>query len=1609
MGWDNVLSVCVYCLLIALVPGLRFTIEPDDTVVGLYQSVLLSCHGVDVDNNTVQYRWMFNYVAELPLRNDHMIYSNGSLLIQRLTPDDIGEYLCILTTGEITLHSRVASLQLAYINPTFSIQPESKSVILGDNVTLSCYIESLPHSNITWTLDGINISRGMYYQDDNNGTSHLLLFPVMYHHAGTYKCVGTNQLTGVHRYSNDAVITVQGQPVFVSSPKSVTVPLKFEAKFVCDYYGNPEPQFTWLLHTLLDDGSVTSKKIQTSEKYRLYNNGTFIIHNVSKEDEGYYTCNVGNIYGEISMSASLTVSGEATPPVFISTLKNQTVIEHDKLSVLCECSGNPEPHIQWKKGMDLLSNNGSLFINNIQSEDTGWYTCTCENALTAVWQSIYIDVYVAPRILRYPQDIRVEKYNPLYLHCEAVGNPTPSTVWNTPRFSVVSKTSDGVKLHENGTLNIISSSLEDTGTYTCTVSNIAGNISASSEVIVEVSPEMTLLPISQGVTEGTSVYIHCQATSIPDPVYTWYKDNEAVTSTSTRQIFLNNTLAIYSVTKQDGGVYRCRAENIHGYKEAVATVTVNTPPKFMIVPENHTVIVGSRVQLKCLADGDPVPIQIWNYNDKQLIIAEEDNSMSLSNDHSELIINNITLPQYGKYSCIATNIAGTTEVSVWIELYDLPVFIIKPVNTIVNESSTLTLKCQGHAVEKPSVSWYKETSSGRQLIEDDERANIYDNGMLKIKSVQVDNDEGWYICMLTNSAGSISEKIFVNVQAPPSITFTNSPQSISEGSSVTLICQSSGDPTPDIQWTNPSGGVIQSSSAYMMTGSSLNIASINQNDGGNWTCQYCNQLGCDTEIIQIITEGLPVITSLTGSSDGSVFMLECEIYGVPKPTLTFSSQGHVMTSRLQGHLILQNVLIVEKEYRSVEYTCTGENSYGKVEESVSVPPQMEAPTVVAIDTNFVKLDITMSDDTDNLPFTKVVVQVSSGHDDIWKLAEGQGHTEILENLWKVTGLEPYTSYRFRVAAENILGTGQFSLPSPEIMTSAAAPSQPIGLVALELANNVVLLQWQPSEQLNGLIDDVIYEYRITKPIKVQDTDTTIVVVCKQDILYYNQTLQVRLTDLNDPVMYTAMIFARNIKINESSEPGMVSIDRTNIGVGIPEAEAHLNDKPFSTDKVIAIALGTVGGILFVIIVIFIVLRIRKQKKSESLSLVDKRLSLDQFYMESPKNLYNDTKYSSLRKSCSSLRKSCHSFYSFDQDDSFHSNNGNRDSLNGSVTLISKRKSCEVLLVSKNPTYEQKQNEGTGFMETAEIQIPSTECNIDDKDTVKNDNKHNVNRDFVEENNDIYGTIDKETSLPDTPLDHTYSSIKSGDPLLGNSVSSPPKKSKNKGGNSDFMKPSNEVTSLGETKYCDKEVLNAKGQSKWTNKLPIIRNLRVPSRKRTSRSESPENVTKGSNSASLKPPIRVLSLDQLGSNVEKAKSKEVKGESSLFIYADGSKSVQDKSNGNLDRKSFEKYNNKNVSCCDGTMEEYDSLSSFRTNQNSHNTHLNDDSTNENDSLKNGDKILTGDLNKKMGPDFNEKVDNSDSSCSKSNKPKNVIDDNFLTPEDIQREALSAQLY
>ena len=121
-------------------------------------------------------------------------------------------------------------------------------------------------------------------------------------------------------------------------------------------------------------------------------------------------------------------------------------------------------------------------------------------------------------------------------------------------------------------------------------------------------------------------------------------------------------LKIYSVTKKDGGVYICKAENMLGSSIATAQLIVYTPLWFKDrPPQEVTPVIGSTLRLPCVAESELSTTLAWTMDGVGKLPV---NARVLQND--TLIIENIKKTQKGSYTCQATNALATVEAKVKI-------------------------------------------------------------------------------------------------------------------------------------------------------------------------------------------------------------------------------------------------------------------------------------------------------------------------------------------------------------------------------------------------------------------------------------------------------------------------------------------------------------------------------------------------------------------------------------------------------------------------------------------------------------------------------------------------------------------------------------------------------------------------------------------------------------------------------------------------------------------------------------------------------------------------------------------------------------------------------
>ena len=185
-------------------------------------------------------------------------------------------------------------------------------------------------------------------------------------------------------------------------------------------------------------------------------------------------------------------------------------------------------------------------------------------------------------------------------------------------------------------------------------------------------------------SEGGNVTIACSPEAAPRPKLTW-KDglNRTIGSGGRRVILPSGHLLINPVSREDEGIFTCRAENRFGSDESSGRVIVLRGPVFLKTPELRILtFVGDTQEIPCKASAEGILdlAYIWKHNGItlrfDLPVLFHDNleaaHYTVAKDSGNLAIHNITLNHAGEYECIAKTSVGRISAKTSVFVYGPP-------------------------------------------------------------------------------------------------------------------------------------------------------------------------------------------------------------------------------------------------------------------------------------------------------------------------------------------------------------------------------------------------------------------------------------------------------------------------------------------------------------------------------------------------------------------------------------------------------------------------------------------------------------------------------------------------------------------------------------------------------------------------------------------------------------------------------------------------------------------------------------------------------------------------------------------------------------------------
>ncbi|NWT15620.1 HMCN1 protein, partial [Vireo altiloquus] len=955
--------------------------EEQNVSVLLGQALELRCHSSAVPPPRLAWLRDGRPLLEKPGLS---ISGDGSLLkIEGAQVQDTGRYTCEATNvaGKTEKNYNVN----IWVSPSISGSDDSSQLTVteGSLVSLICESSGIPPPSLTWKKNGSPVvPEPSGRVRVLSGGRQLQVAVADRSDAASYTCIASNVAGSA---TKEYRLQVYTRPTISSSsphPSEVVVTQGSEVSLECEAQGIPEPAVTWL-----KDGRALAggRDVAVLARGRVLQ-----LERVQVSDTGRYVCVATNAAGLADRKYDLSVHVPPSIGGHLQLPENISIVEKNPISLVCEASGIPLPAITWLKNglpitlnssVRILSGGRTLRLSPVAVADEGLYTCVVTNAAGEARKDFHLSVLVPPRIVgeNTLEDVKVKEKHGVTLTCEVTGNPVPQVTW----------LKDGQALAEAGDPRIVSSGrslqiseaqLPDTGRYTCLVSNAAGDRSKTYSLNVLVAPSI-VGGDSQGNAEDVTVILNsptslvCEAYSYPPATITWLKDgNPLESSRSIRICFGGRTLQILNAQPDSAGRYTCIATNEAGKALRHYGVKVYIPPTIAkgdisgLSPKEVKIKVNHSLTLECEAHAIPAATISW-YKDGQAPL-QGDEHVLIQGSGRTLHIREAQVSDTGRYTCLASNIAGEDELEFDVNIQVPPSFQ-KPYReweagnmvdaerggaskeVIVN--NPLSLYCETNAVPPPVLTWFKD---GHPLSSSD-RVLVLPGGcrVLQIARAQA-GDAGRYSCVAVNEAGQDSIHYDIRVLFPPSISGADGdlPEEVTVlvSKEAAMDCIPSGSPSPRITWQKD-GQLLAENDKHMFLSSGRRLQILNSQitDTGRYVCVAENIAGSAKKYFNL---NVHIPPSVVGTNPENLTVvvnnfisLTCEVTGFPPPDLSWLKNGKPVNSNSNTFIVPgARTLQIPRAKLSDggEYTCTARNQAGQSQKksflTVLVPPSIKA-------------------------------------------------------------------------------------------------------------------------------------------------------------------------------------------------------------------------------------------------------------------------------------------------------------------------------------------------------------------------------------------------------------------------------------------------------------------------------------------------------------------------------------------------------------------------------------------------------------------------------------------------------------------------------------------
>ncbi|XP_065188628.1 scavenger receptor cysteine-rich type 1 protein M160-like [Sycon ciliatum] len=407
--------------------------------------------------------------------------------------------------------------------------------------------------------------------------------------------------------------------------------------------------------------------------YKQSTTGSLLLGRIQLSMQGRYECFSKTT--QLQLSASAYVHVLSPVPVVILPFNDTTVVyQGANYTLKCQATGVPTPTVTWSRsnggavednGIKYTVTNDSLMLLNPTLADTDTYTCNARNNISTASASTVVRVKGPPRFFRTPplEGIVLDENEAIVLTC-GMENFTDTVIyWLYPRS--VYQPESRVFVTENAkgptsTLTIRGAVSSDSGLYTCSARNSAGQV----DYQIPVTVRSTMVMANQTVSlECADYYVSADRRVLWSVLRAGRRSNVAFNE---RYIQNGSHLTITDLRVGDSGRYGCLITDMYDTEisHRETTLVVLGPPVLKPSPTSpESVIVPTNTSTSILLDvtiqsSTPMTV-VWR---RDGVVVNNAHAKQLSN--YSLMICGVRSDDYGAYTVTATNDYGSTTLDI---------------------------------------------------------------------------------------------------------------------------------------------------------------------------------------------------------------------------------------------------------------------------------------------------------------------------------------------------------------------------------------------------------------------------------------------------------------------------------------------------------------------------------------------------------------------------------------------------------------------------------------------------------------------------------------------------------------------------------------------------------------------------------------------------------------------------------------------------------------------------------------------------------------------------------------------------------------------------------